>query len=159
VTAAENSPCLWWMSASVKTMKSPVAFRVAPQCLSVRMYDGPRAVFYGCIKNCLAIFGENFWLACPLAVTFAAGSISVLYSPFYAVAVGNWTLLGLGGLVYLEVYFAVILSRAYMKCNLFKLAGFLVGFPLLIAASAVAIYQAAFYGSVLWRGRAIRVSD
>ena len=37
----------------------PVAWRVAPQCLSVRMYDGARAVFYGCIKNCLAIFGEN----------------------------------------------------------------------------------------------------
>jgi hypothetical protein len=46
-----------------------------------------------------------------------------------------------------------------MKTNLLKLAGFVVGVPILVGAAAVATYQAVFYGSVLWRGRAIRVTE
>ena len=137
----------------------PVAWRVAPQCLSVRMYDGARAVFYGCIKNCLAVFGENFWLACPLSMTFAIGGLSVLAAPFVGLAMGNWTLFALGLLVYAEVPIAVILVRSYMKTKVWKLCFFLLGVPILAAAAVVAVYQAAFYGSVLWRGRAIRVSE
>ncbi len=136
-----------------------VAFRVAPQCLSVRMYSSARAVFYGSIKNCLAVFGANFWLAIPLAVTFAIGGMSVLAAPFVGLFTGNLTLLALGLLVYAEVWFGVVMARSYMKTNLLKLAGFVVGVPLIMGAASVAIYQAVFYGSVLWRGRAIRVAD
>ncbi len=136
-----------------------VAFRVAPQCLSVRMYNGARAVFYGAIKHCLAIFGENFWLAVPLALTFAIGGISVLAAPFVGLFSLNPTLLALGLLVYFEVWLAVVLARSYMRTDLLKLAGFVVGVPLLAGAILVATYQAVFYGSVLWRGRAIRVTE
>lgn len=136
-----------------------VAFRVAPQCLSVRLYSSARAVFYGSIKNCLAVFGENFWLAIPLALTFAVGGLSVLAAPFVGLFLLNPTLLALGLLVYFEVWLAVVLARSYMQTNLFKLAGFVVGVPLLLGAAAVATYQAVFYGSVLWRGRAIRVTE
>jgi glycosyltransferase involved in cell wall biosynthesis len=136
-----------------------VAFRVAPQCLSVRLYSSARAVFYGSIKNCLAVFGENFWLAVPLAVTFAIGGLSVLAAPFVGLFLLNPTLLALGLFVYFEVWLAVVLARSYMHANLFKLAGFVVGVPLLLGAAAVATYQAVFYGSVLWRGRAIRVTE
>jgi hypothetical protein len=52
-----------------------------------------------------------------------------------------------------------VLARSYMKTDLVKLAGFVVGAPLLLAAAVVAMYQAVFYGSVLWRGRAIRVTE
>ncbi len=142
-----------------KSKGQRVAFRVAPQCLSVRMYSGARAVFYGSIKNCLAVFGENFWLAIPLAVTFAIGGISVLAAPFVGLFTWNPTLLLLGLFVYFEVWFAVVLARSYMKANLLKLAGFIVGMPLIMGAASVAIYQAVFYGSVLWRGRAIRVTE
>jgi hypothetical protein len=123
------------------------------------MYNGARAVFYGSIKNCLAVFGENFWLAIPLAVTFAIGGISVLAAPFVGLFTWNPTLLLLGLFVYFEVWFAVVLARSYMKANLLKLAGFIVGMPLIMGAASVAIYQAVFYGSVLWRGRAIRVTE
>ncbi|MDB4976984.1 MAG: glycosyl transferase [Myxococcaceae bacterium] len=136
-----------------------VAFRVAPQCLSVRLYNSPRAVFYGVIKNCLAVFGENFWLAIPLALTFAVGGLSVLAAPFVGLFLLNPTLLALGLFVYFEVWLAVVLARSYMHTNLFKLAGFVVGVPLLIGAALMATYQAVFYGSVLWRGRAIRVTE
>jgi len=136
-----------------------VAFRVAPQCLSVRMYTSARAVFYGSIKNCLAVFGDNFWLAVPLALTFAIGGVSVLSAPFVAIALLNPTLLALGLFVYFEVWLAVVLARSYMQTNLLKLAAFVVGVPILVAAAAVATYQAVFYGSVLWRGRAIRVTE
>lgn len=136
-----------------------VAFRVAPQCLSVRLYNSSRAVFYGSIKNCLAVFGENFWLAVPLALTFAIGGLSVLSAPFVGLLTLNPTLLALGLFVYFEVWLAVVLARSYMQTNLFKLAGFVIGVPLLLGAAAVATYQAVFYGSVLWRGRAIRVTE
>ncbi len=136
-----------------------VGFRVAPQCLSVRMYSSARAVFYGSIKNCLAVFGENFWLAIPLAFTFAIGGVSVLSAPFVGLFTWNLTLLALGLFVYFEVWLAVVFARSYMKTDLLKLAGFVVGTPLLLAASCVATYQALFYGSVLWRGRAIRVTE
>jgi len=134
------------------------AFYVAPQCLSVRMYDGIRSVFYGCTKNILAVFGGNFWLACPLAVTFAFGALCVLGAPLVGAMLGSKLLLVLGIAVYLEVYVAVLLARAYMKCNLIKLALFVTGMPVLLAAAGLAVYQAAAYGSVLWRGRAIRVN-
>lgn len=136
-----------------------VAFRVAPQCLSVRMYNSARSVFYGSIKNCLAVFGDSFWLAIPLALTFAIGGVSVLAAPFVGVMLWNPTLLALGAFVYFEVWFAVVLGSSYMKTDLLKLAGFVVGVPLLLCAAAVATYQAIFYGAVLWRGRAIRVTD
>ncbi|MET0340792.1 MAG: glycosyltransferase family 2 protein [Polyangiales bacterium] len=136
-----------------------VAFRVAPKCLSVRMYNDARAVFYGAIKNCLAVFGENFWLAVPLAMTFAIGGISVLAAPFVGLFTMHPTLLALGLFVYFEVWLGVVIARSYMKTNLFKLAGFVVGVPLLLGAAMVATYQAVFYGSVLWRGRAIRVTE
>ena len=136
-----------------------VAFRVAPQCLSVRMYNSASSVFYGSIKNCLAVFGDSFWLAIPLALTFAIGGVSVLAAPFVGVMLWNPTLLMLGALVYFEVWFAVVIGRSYMKTDLLRLAGFVVGVPLLLGAAAVATYQAIFYGAVLWRGRAIRVTD
>jgi len=142
-----------------KSQGQRVAFRVAPQCLSVRMYTSVRAVFYGAIKNCLAVFGENFWLAVPLALTFAIGGLSVLAAPFVGLALLNPTLLALGLFVYFEVWLAVVLARSYMHTNLLKLAGFIVGVPILLGAALVATYQAVFYGSVLWRGRAIRVTE
>jgi hypothetical protein len=142
-----------------KSKGQRVAFRVAPQCLSVRMYNSARAVFYGSIKNCLAVFGENFWLATPLAITFALGTLSVLSAPFVGLFTGNLTLLLLGLFVYFEVWLSVVMARSYMKTDLVKLAGFIVGVPLILGAAAVAIYQAVFYGAVLWRGRAIRVAD
>lgn len=136
-----------------------VAFRVAPQCLSVRMFTSARAVFYGVIKNCLAVFGENFWLAVPLAITFAIGAVSVLAAPFVGLIWRHPTLFSLGVFVYFEVWLAMVLARSYMRTNLLKLAGFVIGTPLMFVAALVATYQAIFYGSILWRGRAIRVSE
>jgi len=46
-----------------------------------------------------------------------------------------------------------------MKTHLLKLFGFVVGVPILLAAAAVATMQALFYGAVVWRGRAVRVTD
>jgi glycosyltransferase involved in cell wall biosynthesis len=136
-----------------------VAFRVAPKCLNVRMYRGARAVFYGSIKNCLAVFGANFWLAVPLALSFAVGALSVLSAPFVGLLLQNPLLVGFGLFVYFEIWLGVVLTRSYMRTDLFKLAAFVVGVPLLFGAIVVAIYQAVFYGSVLWRGRAIRVTE
>jgi hypothetical protein len=136
-----------------------VAFRVAPQCLSVRMYDSAAAVFHGSIKNCLAVFGDSFWMAIPLSLTFAVGGVSVLAAPFVALCMWNPTLFALGAFVYAEVWFAVVLARPYMKTDLLKLSGFVVGVPILLAAAAVATWQALFYGAVVWRGRAVRVTD
>jgi Glycosyl transferase family 2 len=142
-----------------KAQGHAVAFRVAPQCLSVRMYQSARSVFHGSIKNCLAVFGDSFWLAIPLAITFAIGGVSVLAAPFVGLCLWHPTLFALGAFVYFEVWFAVVLARPYMKTDLLKLAGFVVGVPLLLGAAMVATYQAVFYGSVFWRGRPIRVAD
>ena len=142
-----------------KSQGKRVAFRAAPQCLTVRMYTGARSVFEGSIKNCLAIFGDNFWLNVPLSLTFTIGSVTVLAAPFVGLLLGNPTLAWLGVAVYFEIWLAVALARAYMKTDLLKLAGFVVGVPLLFAAAIVATYQAIFYGSVSWRGRAVRVTE
>jgi glycosyltransferase involved in cell wall biosynthesis len=135
------------------------AFRVAPQCLSVRMYNGVRAVYYGCIKNCLAVFGDNFIMAVPLAVTFGIGAASVLLAPFIGLVLQSPLLVGLGLFVYFEVWLTMLLARSYMKTNLAKLAGWFLGAPVLLAGAVMAMYQAVFHGSVLWRGRAIRVTE
>lgn len=136
-----------------------VAFRTAPECLSVRMYRGFRAVFFGAMKSCLTLFGENFWVAVPLALTFAVGSVSVLAAPFLGALTGNTTLLALGLFVYFEVWLSVVLARPIMQTHWLKVACFIAGVPLLFAAALVATFQAVCYGSVLWRGRAVRVGS
>ena len=136
-----------------------VAFRVAPRCLSARMYTSARSLFRDNVKNCLAVFGDSLRLAIPLALTFALGGISVLAAPFVGLWLGHPTLSMLGALVYFEVWFTVVISHPYMKTDRLKLAGFAVGIPVLLGASAVAAYRAIRRGSRSFRGRPIRVAD
>lgn len=135
------------------------AFRVAPHCLSVRMYRGARGVFEGCVKSCLAMFGDNMWLAVPLAITFGVAGVSLLVAPFVGLITLNPLLTALGLAVYFEVWLALVLARAYMKTHLAKLAAWFVGAPLLLGAGALALFRAAFYGSFLWRERAVHVAE
>ncbi len=140
-----------------KARGEPVAFRAAPECLSVRPYNGARAVFDGHVKNCVALFGDNFWLAVPMAFTFSVGGASVLAAPYVGLWLQHWLLFALGAIVYVQVWATVLLCRGYMKTHWLKLAAFVICAPLLLASTAVATYHAVFYGAVLWRGRAIRV--
>ena len=136
-----------------------VAFRVAPQCLSVRTYASARSLFRGNVKNCLAVFGDSLRLAIPLALTFALSGVSVLAAPFVGLWLRHPALSVLGALVYFEVWLTVVLSRPYMKTDRLKLAGFVVGIPVPLGASAVAAYQALRSGSRSLRSRPIRVAD
>ena len=102
-----------------------VAFRVAPQCLSVRMYnERPRGVLR-LHQELPGRLRRELLAGHPARVHVRhrrrVGALGALRRPVHCC---NPTLLALGLFVYFEVWLAVVLARSYMKTNLLKLAGF-----------------------------------
>jgi hypothetical protein len=136
-----------------------VAFRAAPDLLCVRLFKGNGDAFFGMTKNILAGLNGRLWLA-PVVVLLAA---FVVWTPILAVVIGaaaGETALLLAGLAtYALQYGTMLRGRDVLDFH----RGKALFFPLVALVVACCMARAPYYrfvrGSVLWRGRAVRVCD
>ena len=140
----------------LKKQRYRVGFRIAPECLRVRLFKNSHDAFWGTTKNILVAVEGHPWLAVPLLI------LGVLqnWTPLFAVTLGvlnsNGLLLLVGVTTYGIQYFSFFSVQ--------RLTGFhplkLLFFPLAAIVAACCILRALSYhfkGEIYWRGREIKV--
>lgn len=140
----------------LKKQRYRVGFRIAPECLRVRLFKNSHDAFWGTTKNILVAVEGHPWLAIPLII------LGVLqnWTPLFAVALGVLNSDGLLLLVGVTTYGIQYLSFFCVQ----RLLGFrplkLLFFPLAAIVSTCCILRALSYhikGAIFWRGREIKV--
>ncbi len=125
-------------------------FRAAPHLLQVRLFKSAADAFWGPTKNVLSGLHGRTWLA-PLVLLWP---LVVFWTPVVAIVVGAWesnaAVLLAGCAAYVALYASLWPSRS--------LALF---FPLLVISFwcclVRALYHYVAWGSIVWRGRAVKV--
>jgi chlorobactene glucosyltransferase len=145
------------MARLVKKHGGRVGFHAAPDLLQVRLFKGNRDAFWGTTKNILAGLRGRLWLA-PAVLLLP---VLVFWSPIAAALVGaaaGEPLLFLAGLATYAVQYAILLHGRELFAFHRGKASF---FPLVAVVVFCCFLRALYYyvvrGSVLWRGRAVRV--
>jgi hypothetical protein len=133
-----------------------VGYRLAPECLQVRLFKSNRDAFWGTTKNILLAVEGRLWLAIPLIILGIVQNWMPLLSFAIGVVFGNGFLLLAGivtyGIQYLS-FFSVRRLVRFRPCRL-------LFFPLSAIVATCCIVRALFYnarGAIFWRGREIRV--
>lgn len=133
-----------------------VGYRLAPDCLQVRLFKSNRDAFWGTTKNILVAVEGHMWLAIPLIIL----AILQNWAPLFALAVGvlkaNGPLIVLGAGSYGIQYFSFFTVRRLMRFRVLKVPFY----PLVAVAATCCILRAMVYhmrGAILWRGREINV--
>jgi chlorobactene glucosyltransferase len=134
-----------------------VGFRAAPELLQVRLFKGGSDAFWGPTKNVLSALRGKLWLAPALLL----GTLVVFWTAPVCALAGAWqgkpALLLAGGVAYAVQYASLWPSRRLFR---FHPAGALL-FPLAVVSLwcclVRALYHYAVRGTVLWRGRAVKV--
>ncbi len=134
-----------------------LGYRLAPECLHVRLFKTAREAMLGTTKNILSAAGRWIWLGLPLAI----GGLVQHWLPVWAMAdgaaQGHHVLAGAGLLAYLTQYLALFAGRRIVAFRPL-LALF---YPLAAVVAAVNIARAFWFhlrGSVYWREREVRLS-
>ena len=142
----------------LKKQRYRVGFRIAPECLRVRLFKNSHDAFWGTTKNILVAVEGHPWLAIPLII------LGVLqnWTPLFAVALGvlnsNGLLLLVGVTTYAIQYLSFFSVRRLMGFRPLKL----LFFPLAAIVSSCCILRALSYhfkGAIYWRGREIKVRE
>jgi glycosyltransferase involved in cell wall biosynthesis len=140
----------------LKKQRYRVGFRIAPECLRVRLFKNSHDAFWGTTKNILVAVEGHPWLAIPLIL------LGVLqnWTPLFAVALGVLNADGLLLLVGVTTYGIQYLSFFSVQ----RLLDFhplrLLFFPLAAIVATCCILRALSYhikGAIFWRGREIKV--
>ena len=133
-----------------------VGYRLAPECLEVRLFKNNRDAFWGTTKNILLAAEGHLWLAIPLIIL----GILQNWTPLLSVAAGVWHANGLLLLVGIVSYGIQYLSffsvRRLLRFHPLKL----LFFPLAVIVATCCILRALLYhakGAIFWRGREIKV--
>jgi chlorobactene glucosyltransferase len=134
-----------------------VGFRAAPQLLQVRLFKSGTDAFWGPTKNVLSRLRGQLWRA-PLLMLAPA---VVFWMPLVAVAVGAWQgklVLLLAGLVSYALQYASLWPSRWLY-RFHPVRALL--FPLAVISLWCCLARALCYhvvrGSVLWKGRALKV--
>jgi glycosyltransferase involved in cell wall biosynthesis len=133
-----------------------VGYRLAPECLQVRLFKNANDAFWGTTKNILAAVEGHLGLAVPLIILAALQN----WAPLLAIALGAvrldgvllWAGIAAYGLQYLSFFSVRRLLRFRPLQLLF--------FPLAALVATCCILRALFHhtkGSIFWRGRKIMV--
>jgi chlorobactene glucosyltransferase len=145
------------MARLMKKHGGRVGFNAAPDLLQVRLFKGNRDAFWGTTKNILAGFRGRLWLAPAILLL----PVLVFWSPIVAALVGaaaGEPLLTLAGLATYAVQYAILVRGRELFAFHSGKASF---FPLVAVVVFCCILRALYYrvvrGSVLWRGRTVRV--
>ena len=135
-----------------------VGYRLAPDCLKVRLFKNNLDAFWGTTKNILTAVEGHLWLAVPLIVV----GILQNWAPLAAMGTGlfksNIPLLLSGITAYLIQYISFFSIRRLIVFHPLKL----LFFPMAAIVGTCCVLRALFYharGSVFWRGREIRVRE
>jgi len=133
------------------------AYRLAPECLSVRLFKGSCEAFLGTTKNILAAAGNYAWLGLPL---IGIGIVQH-WAPILALILGfSWgqPFLACAGLVaYLTQYGSFFTAKRLINFHALPV----LCYPLASVVASVNIVRALYYhsrGRIFWRGRAIRIT-
>lgn len=140
----------------LKTQNYRVGYRLAPECLQVRLFKNNRDAFWGTTKNILVAVEGHSWLAIPLII------LGVLqnWTPLFAVALGvlnpNGLLLLVGVTTHGVQYLSFFSVRRLLRFRPRKL----LFFPLVAIVATCCILRALVShakGVISWRGREIKV--
>jgi glycosyltransferase involved in cell wall biosynthesis len=133
-----------------------VGYRLAPDCLQVRLFKSNRDAFWGTTKNILVAVEGHMWLAIPLLIL----AILQNCTPLFALAVGvikaNGLLIILGAGSYIIQYLSFFSVRRLMRFRALKV----LFYPLVVIVATCCMLRALVYhmrGAILWRGREINV--
>jgi hypothetical protein len=134
----------------------PMGYRLAPECMRVRLFHGNRAAFWGPTKNILVAVEGAEWLAVPVLLLSAAQFLVPPVAAVWGLAAGApvVALAGLGA--YAVQYLSALPLRRIFAFGLVKYAAF----PLVVVNSTACMAKALYHrsrGEVFWRGRAIQV--
>jgi hypothetical protein len=144
------------MARLVKTRGYRVGYRLAPDCLQVRMFKSNLDAFWGTTKNILGAVEGHEWLAIPLMILGFLQNWIPLISVAVGLMNGNTFLLLVGLITYGFQYVSFFSVKRLLKFQPLKL----LFFPLSAIVAASCIIRALMSrakGSVFWRGRAIKV--
>ncbi len=145
------------LARRLKTSGYRVGFRAAPGLLEVRLFKSGADAFWGPTKNVLSVLRGRRWLAPVVSLATAV----VFWTSLLGVAVGAWQgepAVLLSGIAAYAVQYASLWPSRWLfrfhplKALLFPLA--VISFSCCLTR---ALYHDAVRGSVLWRGRAVKV--
>ena len=142
----------------LKRRRYRTSYRLAPDCLRVRLFKDARQAFWGTTKNILMAVENHIWLGVPLAL-FALLQFA---TPLLAVALGALSadalLVAIGLATYALHYGSFFVARRVLRFDPWKL----FGFPLVAIVATSCIGLAIYYrakGAIHWRGRTIKVHN
>lgn len=133
-----------------------VGYRLAPECLQVRLFKTNLDAFWGNTKNILVAVEGHVWLAIPLLILGFIQNWTPLLAVVLGILKANSLLLLVGMFAYVFQYFSFFTIRRLMRFRPLKL----LFFPLAAVVAACCIMRALVShtkGSILWRGREIKV--
>lgn len=133
-----------------------VGYRLAPECLKVRLFKTNLDAFWGTTKNILGAVEGHVWLAIPLIFLGFLQN----WMPLFAVVLGilndSLLLLVVGLIAYGVQYLSFFSVKRLLRFHPLKL----LFFPLVAIVVAFCVLRALVShtkGSILWRGREIKV--
>ncbi|NOQ22354.1 MAG: glycosyltransferase [Candidatus Aegiribacteria sp.] len=133
-----------------------VGYRLAPECLQVRLFKTNLDAFWGTTKNILGAVEGHVWLAIPLIFLGFLQNWMPLFAVVLGVLNDNSLLLVVGLITYGVQYLSFFSVKRLLRFHPLKL----LFFPLVAIVAACCILRAIVShtkGSILWRGREIKV--
>jgi chlorobactene glucosyltransferase len=135
-----------------------IGYRLAPECVHVRLFKNNRDAFWGNTKNILSVVEGHVWLSVPLILLV----ILQYWTPVLAMTLGvlapNSLLLFVGLSTYGIQYVSFFTVRRILHFHPLKL----LLFPLVAIVGTCCIGRALFYhtkGKILWRGRTFKLKE
>lgn len=140
----------------LKSQGYRVGYRLAPECLRVRLFKTNLDAFWGTTKNILVAVEQHVWLAIPLMILGFMQNWMPLLAVILGVLNTNPLLLLVGVTTYGFQYLSFFSVRRLVRFRPLKL----LFFPLVAIVAACCILRALVShtkGSIIWRGREIKV--
>ena len=140
----------------LKTQNYRVGYRLAPDCLQVRLFKNSRDAFWGTTKNILVAVEDHLWLAIPLIILGVLQNLAPLFAVAFGLLKTEPLLLIVGMATYGIQYFSFFSVRRLIRFHPFKL----LFFPLVAIVATCCIVRALVShvkGAIIWRGREIKV--
>jgi glycosyltransferase involved in cell wall biosynthesis len=144
------------MARLLKAQNYRVGYRLAPDCLQVRLFKNSRDAFWGTTKNILVAVEGHLWMAIPLIILGVLQNLTPLLAFALGLAKDNGLLLLAGLTTYGIQYFSFFSVRRLLRFQSLKL----LFFPLVAIVATCCIVRALVLhakGAILWRGREIKV--
>jgi hypothetical protein len=146
------------LARQLKKQDYRVGYRLAPECLRVRLFKTNLDAFWGTTKNILVAVEGHVWLAIPLMILGFIQNWIPLIAVVLGVMNSNPLLLLVGVISYGFQYLSFFSVRRLMRFRPLKL----LFFPLAAIVAACCILRALVShtkGSIIWRGREIKVKE